>query len=54
MSPLRSVSALALVALLLTSMIFIPIWTIISKRIGKKLSYNLGMLIVALVIIVLI
>jgi glycoside/pentoside/hexuronide:cation symporter, GPH family len=44
---------LALVALLLTSMIFIPIWTIISKRIGKKLSYNLGMLIVALVILVL-
>ena len=44
---------LAIVALLLTSMIFIPTWTIISKKIGKKLSYNLGMLIVALVILVL-
>jgi GPH family glycoside/pentoside/hexuronide:cation symporter len=38
---------MALVALLLSSMIFIPVWTIISKKIGKKKSYNIGMLIVA-------
>ncbi len=44
---------LALVALLLTSIIFIPIWTVISTKIGKKLSYNLGMLIVAFVVLIL-
>lgn len=38
---------IALLALLLSSMVFIPIWTLISKRIGKKYSYNAGMLIVA-------
>jgi glycoside/pentoside/hexuronide:cation symporter, GPH family len=44
---------MALVALLLSSMIFIPVWTIISKRIGKKKSYNVGMLIVAAAVLVL-
>jgi len=43
----------ALVALLLTSMIFIPIWTVISEKIGKKLSYNMGMFIVSLAVIIL-
>jgi len=41
---------LALVALLLTSMLFIPVWTVVSKSIGKKMSYNIGMAIVALAI----
>ncbi len=44
---------LALVALLLTSMLFIPVWTVISKSIGKKMSYNIGMAIVALAITIL-
>lgn len=44
---------LALVALLLTSMIFIPVWTVISKSIGKKKSYNTGMAIVATAVIIL-
>ncbi|MCJ7806679.1 MAG: glycoside-pentoside-hexuronide (GPH):cation symporter [Clostridia bacterium] len=38
---------LALVALLISAMIFIPIWTMVSKRIGKKKSYNIGMLILS-------
>jgi GPH family glycoside/pentoside/hexuronide:cation symporter len=33
----------ALVSLLTGTMIFIPIWVKISKRLGKKWSYNLGM-----------
>jgi glycoside/pentoside/hexuronide:cation symporter, GPH family len=44
---------LALISLLLTSMIFIPIWTVISKKIGKKLSYNVGMAIVSIAIFIL-
>jgi len=44
---------LALVTLLLTSMVFIPIWTVISKSIGKKKCYNAGMAIVTIAIIVL-
>jgi glycoside/pentoside/hexuronide:cation symporter, GPH family len=44
---------LALVALLLSSMIFIPVWTIISKKIGKKKSYNTGMLIFAAAVLLL-
>jgi glycoside/pentoside/hexuronide:cation symporter, GPH family len=44
---------LALVALLLTSMIFIPIWTVISKSIGKKRCYNTGMAVVAIAITIL-
>jgi GPH family glycoside/pentoside/hexuronide:cation symporter len=31
------------VCLLVPTLLFIPVWTIISKRIGKKLCYNLGM-----------
>jgi glycoside/pentoside/hexuronide:cation symporter, GPH family len=38
---------LALVSLLVSAMIFIPVWTVISKRIGKKKSYNTGMLILS-------
>jgi glycoside/pentoside/hexuronide:cation symporter, GPH family len=33
----------AMIALLVTALIFIPIWVMISRRIGKKLSYNIGM-----------
>jgi GPH family glycoside/pentoside/hexuronide:cation symporter len=34
---------IALAIFLVCVMISIPVWTLISKRIGKKLSYNLGM-----------
>lgn len=34
----------ALLILLVVAMAFIPIWTLISKRIGKKWSYAIGML----------
>jgi len=37
----------ALLSLLVSSLIFIPVWVRVSKRIGKKLSYNIGMLIFA-------
>ncbi|TVQ35773.1 MAG: MFS transporter [Spirochaetaceae bacterium] len=42
----------ALPLLLLSSIIFIPIWVKISERIGKKRCYNIGMLIFAASIIV--
>lgn len=42
---------LALVALLLSSLVFIPVWTAISKRAGKKKSYNAGMLVFAAAIL---
>ncbi len=34
---------IALPVLLAASMAFIPVWVVVSKRIGKKLSYNIGM-----------
>jgi glycoside/pentoside/hexuronide:cation symporter, GPH family len=34
---------IAMIALLVTALVFIPIWVVISRRIGKKLSYNIGM-----------
>ena len=33
---------IALIFLLVTALVFIPIWVAISRRIGKKLCYNLG------------
>ena len=42
---------LALVVLLGSTMVCIPFWVMISKRIGKKLSYNIGMAIFAAVVI---
>jgi GPH family glycoside/pentoside/hexuronide:cation symporter len=33
----------ALMFLLVSAIVFIPVWVKIAKRIGKKLSYNLGM-----------
>ncbi len=41
----------ALLVLLLSSLVFIPVWVKISKRIGKKFSYNIGMLIFAAAVI---
>ncbi len=41
----------ALVILLVTVLICIPVWVKISSRIGKKLSYNIGMLIFAAAIV---
>ncbi len=41
----------ALLALLVSSLVFIPVWVKISKRIGKKLSYNIGMLIFAFAVL---
>ncbi len=38
---------IALAILILSSMLFIPVWVRISAKIGKKMSYNIGMLIFA-------
>jgi GPH family glycoside/pentoside/hexuronide:cation symporter len=43
---------LAAVCLLVPSLLFIPVWTVLSKRIGKKLCYNLGMGMVAAAVLV--
>jgi len=37
---------LALVALLSTSLLFIPLWAVISRKLSKKTCYNIGMFIV--------
>lgn len=42
----------ALLALLGTAFVFIPIWVVISRRLGKTRSYNLGMGIVSAAIVV--
>ncbi len=42
----------AAVCLLVPSLLFIPVWTVLSKRIGKKLCYNLGMGMVAAAVLV--
>ncbi len=42
---------IALVFLLVTALVFIPIWVAISRRIGKKLCYNLGMGLFALAVV---
>lgn len=43
---------LALICLLAPALLFIPVWTLLSKKIGKKWSYNLGMGIVAVAVVV--
>jgi glycoside/pentoside/hexuronide:cation symporter, GPH family len=43
---------IALIVMLVTSMVFIPIWTKISYKLGKKQSYILGMSIFALVVLI--
>jgi glycoside/pentoside/hexuronide:cation symporter, GPH family len=42
----------ALLCLLLSAIVFIPVWVMISGKIGKKFCYNTGMMIFALAIIV--
>lgn len=42
----------ALLFLLVVSLIFIPVWVRISRKIGKKRCYNIGMLIVAGMVLV--
>ncbi len=44
--------SIALLILLLTTMAFIPVWVAISRRIGKRASYNTGMLIISAAILV--
>lgn len=43
---------IALIILLTSTILFIPIWVYISKKIGKKLSYNIGMFIFAAVVLI--
>ena len=43
---------LALICMLAPALLFIPVWTLLSKKIGKKWSYNLGMAIVAVAVFV--
>jgi len=43
---------LGMICLLVPSLIFIPVWTAISKRIGKKWSYNIGMGMVAVALMI--
>jgi GPH family glycoside/pentoside/hexuronide:cation symporter len=43
---------IAAVCLLAPSLLFIPIWTVLSRRIGKKLCYNLGMGLMAAALLV--
>ncbi|MGA2762007.1 MAG: MFS transporter [Spirochaetia bacterium] len=42
----------ALVCLLVPVLLFIPAWTFVSKRIGKKWCYNIGMAIVTVAVII--
>jgi glycoside/pentoside/hexuronide:cation symporter, GPH family len=42
---------IALLILLVSSLIFIPVWVKVSKKIGKKASYNIGMLIFAVAVL---
>lgn len=44
---------IALLLLLVSSLVFIPVWVKVSKSIGKKLSYNIGMAFVAVMVVVL-
>lgn len=48
----KSAFQLALGILLVSALVFIPVWVRISKWIGKKLSYNIGMGLFAAVVIV--
>lgn len=43
---------IALISLLVSAMVFIPLWTAISGKIGKKKSYNFGMSILAAAVMV--
>lgn len=41
---------LALMPFLVMALVFIPIWTVVSKRIGKKWAYNIGMGLFAVIV----
>jgi glycoside/pentoside/hexuronide:cation symporter, GPH family len=43
---------LALICMLAPALIFIPVWTLVSKKIGKKWAYNIGMAIVTVAVFV--
>ncbi len=43
----KNAFTIALLILLVSAMAFIPVWVALSKRIGKRASYNSGMLVVA-------
>jgi GPH family glycoside/pentoside/hexuronide:cation symporter len=43
---------LALICMLAPALIFIPVWTMVSRKIGKKWSYNIGMALVAVAVLV--
>jgi GPH family glycoside/pentoside/hexuronide:cation symporter len=43
--------AFALMFFIVAALLFIPVWTLISKRIGKKWTYNLGMGMFALAVL---
>jgi GPH family glycoside/pentoside/hexuronide:cation symporter len=43
--------AFALMFFIVAALLFIPVWTLISKRIGKKWAYNLGMGLFALAVV---
>jgi GPH family glycoside/pentoside/hexuronide:cation symporter len=43
---------LALICMLAPALLFIPVWTLLSKKIGKKWAYNIGMAIVAIAVFV--
>ncbi len=47
----ESMFQIALIILLTASIVCIPVWVKISKRIGKKLSYNIGMAVFAAIVI---
>lgn len=42
----------ALMALLVTAFIFIPVWVVLSRRLGKTLSYSIGMSIMSVAVVV--
>jgi len=44
--------SIALLFLLVSSLGFIPVWVKISAKIGKKMSYNIGMMIVAVMVLI--
>lgn len=46
----EDMTTFALLILLLSSMAFIPVWNVLSRKIGKKKGYIAGMLILAAMI----
>lgn len=48
----KSMFQVALMFLLTTSILFIPVWVLISKRIGKKYAYNIGMALLITIVMI--